>query len=445
MTDKIPSGKLSRTKLAGVTAAKVGAKHLSFLGKKAFKNSESKKEIKELHEKEIGKIVFSALAQLRGAALKVSQMLSMEADLLPESIRVELAKSCYNVKPLNRALIRKVFLEEFGVAPEKLFKTFDSNAFAAASLGQVHNATSSDGVNFAVKIQYPGIATSIKSDMKIIRSLMGTLSDLTDYLPKKDLINFVMDEIELRLTEEVDYYHEAESTKWFKENYNHKDIIVPQVINKFSGKRVLCFEKINGLHLNEWLETNPSQEQRDHFGQILFDTFWDSLCQIKRLHADPHPGNYLFMDNGKLSVLDYGCTVELNENFPDKMVEVMLAHLDDNKSSNDKRLFEAYQNIKIIPNEAKLGEYEEKYKTIFKNYQEWFIAPYLVDTYDFSKVISYPKQSRQLSKQMSSSVGGILKDQVYFDRSYVGLLSILRALKARVNCKNEYLFGPRNN
>lgn len=441
MKDKIHSGKIARTKLTGFTAAKVSAKHLSYMGKRIFQSKKSREESKELHEKEIGQMIMATLSQLRGAALKVSQMLSTEVDLLPESIRKELAKSCYNVAPLNRALVRKVFLEEFGVAPEKLFKTFDSQAFAAASLGQVHNAESSEGQELAIKIQYPGIASSIENDIKIVRKLTTTLSDLTNYLPKKDLIHFVMDEIEQRLVEEVDYYHEAESTKWFYENNDHPDVIVPKVISKFSGKRVICFDKLEGLHLNEWLENNPTQDERNHYGQILFDLFWKSIFETGRLHADPHQGNYLFMSDGKLAVLDYGCTVKLSEDFPKAMKEVLNAHLCALRNGDEKRIFEGYKALKVISDEESFDNYDNGYREIFKNFQTWFTAPYLVEEYDFSNAQSYPIQTRELTKKMSKSIDGVYRDQVYFDRSYMGLISILRTLKAKVHCRTKYL-GP---
>ena len=138
-------------------AAQSGAKHLTHLGKKAF--SSDSETLQKEHEAEIGKLLFKGLSQMRGTALKASQLLSLEADLIPEGIRQELAKSCHQVPPLNRSLIRKVFMSEFQQEPHTLFEFFNSSAFAAASLGQVHAAVF-EGDEVAVKVQYPGIQES---------------------------------------------------------------------------------------------------------------------------------------------------------------------------------------------------------------------------------------------------------------------------------------------
>ena len=163
----------------------------------------------------MGRILFAALNQLKGTALKASQLLSMELGFLPEGIRRELAKAHYQVTPLNRALVIKLLRQEFGAGPDRLFQTFEPQAFAAASLGQVHAATLADGQAVAVKLQYPGMATSIGSDLALLRTLLSAISLRSHTLPKADIVAPVMADIEHKLAEELDYLNEAEQLVWF--------------------------------------------------------------------------------------------------------------------------------------------------------------------------------------------------------------------------------------
>lgn len=437
---KIPTGKLARTTITGMTAAKVGAKHLAYLGKTAFSDKTTQQETKDLHEEEIGKILFQTLSQLRGTALKVSQMLSMQIDLFPETIRQELAKACHQVLPLNRALIRKAFLQEFQTVPETLFQQFDSKAFAAASLGQVHEAISFDGEPLAVKIQYPGIAASIDSDIKMIRGILTTLSSRTDYLPKKELIHFILDEIETRLQEEVDYNQEAENTRWFAQHLKMDWIQVPEVLPEFSSKRVLTLKKLAGLHLKEWLATNPPQEEKNHFGQLLYDFFLHSVFELKHLHADPHPGNFLFMEGGRLGLLDFGCIKHLNEDYPQKMAHLLNAHIKDYHQDNSKELLEACQALEILPQDFTVKDFQELVNPFLKPLQAWLVEPFLKESFDFSTKSPYPQHAHEEAKKTVKYLSGLHQDQVYYDRSFVGLILMLQEIGAVVRTQNPW-FG----
>ena len=193
--DTIPTSKMKRSTIAGASMAKVGVKHLTFLGKSTFTSTKNKETNKEQHEKEIGQILIATFSQLRGTALKIAQVLSMEADFFPKSIRDELLKACHQVIPLNQAHIRKVFMKDFGQSPEQIFKNFNGKAFAAASLGQVHLAESETGEPMAIKIQYPGIDITIQSDLKLMRGVLNTLQKSTSLLPPKAIIDSVLNEI----------------------------------------------------------------------------------------------------------------------------------------------------------------------------------------------------------------------------------------------------------
>jgi len=438
-TSTLATGKLARTAITGVAAAKVGLKHVAHKSRRALNRESEGVEAQHAHEVELGKLLFSALSQLRGTALKVSQMLSMEAGLLPEGVRTELAKGCYQVPPLNRAHLHKVFAREFGQQAEEVFASFEPNAFAAASLGQVHKAITHEGVPVAVKIQYPGIAASIDSDMKILRGLLRTLSATTRMLPRMPVIDLVLDEIEARLREEVDYELEAENTQWFQTAIKSFDLQIPEVLEAQSSSKILTTTRLDGQHLDEWLAGNPGQEERDHFGQLMFDHFIHSVFELGRLHADPHPGNYLFMPGWCMGLLDFGCVKTIAPSFPLSMAEVLNSLLENDKQPNSTRILRAYQIHGLLAKELTVEEYETQLMPTLQPMTDWLVAPFRKDGFDFSKRESYPDIHKLDSKVTAKYLKGMQNDQVYFDRSFFGVMHMLEKIGATVQTKNRWI------
>ncbi len=435
----VPTSKISRTAITGLTAAKVGVNHLSYMSKNLLVKRDRKEDNKIKHEKKVGKMLFSALSQLRGTALKVSQMLSMENGLFPKAVCDELAKACHHVLPLNRALIRKVFLKEFGKGPEKLYKKFNTKAFAAASLGQVHDATSLEDEKYAVKVQYPGIAYSIKSDIKLIKTLIPAVYLASTSLPKKDLMQRVIDEIEKKLNDEVDYYFEAKQTKWFYQNINIENIKVPEVIDELSTQRVLTLKKFSGLHLDEWLKTRPSEKERNHFSQLIFDLFLKTTFGLYKINADPHPGNLLFMKNGCLGVLDFGCTKKFDRKYIYNVINLLKALIKDRKLNNIENIFLAYKELSMFSDKVKIDDMEKIITPIIKPFQEWLIEPFLSERFDFSKKSPIPPFNLSESKELNQFFTGFHRDQIYFNRSYYGTMFILSKIGGTVNTTNNYI------
>ena len=231
----IPQGQLSRSAVVGATALKIGINRLhgSAMSTLGFTDAVENLDARSAQQ------LFDAMIKLRGTAVKLAQMLGMESGLLPESMQKELEKSWHQVPPLNRVLVRKVLLEEFGQPPEKVFAKFNSKAFAAASLGQVHKAQLSDGTPVAVKIQYPGIHVAMHNDLKLLRKLAVGL-------PQRKLASLSVAEIEARLLEELDYEREAQSTEWFRSNIDTDGVTVPAVFADFSTSRVLTHSDAGG-------------------------------------------------------------------------------------------------------------------------------------------------------------------------------------------------------
>ncbi|MEH6630541.1 MAG: AarF/ABC1/UbiB kinase family protein [Halopseudomonas aestusnigri] len=439
----IATKKLHRSAAIGLTATKVGLRHLGHLGRKKLTgrkvSSEKREQAQIAHEEEIGRTLFKALNQLKGTALKASQILSMEADILPEGIRKELAKACYKATPLNRALIDKVFRNEFGKGPGVIFDKFDKEAFAAASLGQVHKAQLTTGENVAVKVQYPGIAASIKSDVKMLGGLLSVVSASTDFMPAKNVIDTVLDEITIQLHREVNYFKEAESLKWFKDKVKMPKITIPSVFEEYSSERVLTMEELSGVHLDEWLKTKPRQDEKNYYGQILFDFFFHSFFELRHVHADPHPGNYLFMDEGKMGVLDFGCVREIDKDFTDKIsgyYKLLLKHHTGEPDFDRLRTY--YEDFELTKPDMVDADYRNVLQPELDRIQKWMIEPYLTDEFDFSER-AWPEMTTADTRKITPYMKEINRDLLYFDRSYRGLVLFLSKLGATVNTKNKWI------
>ncbi|MDC8758957.1 ABC1 kinase family protein [Janthinobacterium fluminis] len=433
------TGKLARTTLTSLTAARVGLSHAGHRARQLLMDEPAKAAAQRAHEEKIGRLLFSALNQLKGTALKVSQMLSMESDILPEAIRRELAKGCHQVTPLNRALVHKVFQQEFGAAPQALFAHFDPVSFAAASLGQVHHAELAGGERVAVKVQYPGIAASIGSDIAMLRGVVQTVAMMSDLLPPRALIERVMNDIESKLGEELDYEHEAGQLAWFAARLPAPQLCVPLPVASHSSKRVLTMQRLDGLHLDAWLATQPDQAQRNHYGQLLFDWFMYSVFELAHLHADPHPGNFLFMADGKLGLLDFGCTKAISPAFSGALAEVWCAALRRDEDPSGAALHRGYVALAMIAPDLPLEDFREQLLPALADMQDWQVEPFREASFDFSRKSVFPTPEWEHNKVLSRSLTGMHEELPYFDRAYMGLLHMLKRMGALVVTRNRWI------
>jgi predicted unusual protein kinase regulating ubiquinone biosynthesis (AarF/ABC1/UbiB family) len=204
---------------------------------------------------------------------------------------------------MHYSLIREVVASEFGKEPEELFASFDKEAFAAASLGQVHRARLRTGEDVAVKIQYPGIARTIDADFRNLGALLFPLRLSADW----EFVKAQFEEIRRMLNQEVDYRQEAASTRQARALFQPEDgIVVPEVYDDYSSQRVLTTGFLSGRHLGDFLATNPSQTLRDRFGSKIYQAHFHMYYDYMP-YGDPHSGNYIFLDDGRLGLIDFGC------------------------------------------------------------------------------------------------------------------------------------------
>jgi predicted unusual protein kinase regulating ubiquinone biosynthesis (AarF/ABC1/UbiB family) len=260
--------------------------------------------------------ILDSMSYLRGAAMKVGQTLANFPDIAPREIVETLEKLHYTAPPMHWSLLKEMVFNELGEEPENLFASFDKRAFAAASLGQVHAARLKTGEEVAVKIQYPGIARTIREDIRNLTLCMlpGRLS--RDWENSKEQL----EDIRVRLERETDYEQEAASLERARALFREDDgIVVPRVYRQYSTARVLTMERLPGVHLEEFLATNPSQERRNEFARKITRSWYRMLFAGRMLYIDLHPGNFLFMDDGRLGVIDFGFMLECDDTLWDLM------------------------------------------------------------------------------------------------------------------------------
>lgn len=420
--DKIPTSKIARSRVVGLTTLKIGARKLGLMAKRPFLSKHTYGEQQRVTDQLVGETLYAGLAHLRGTALKIAQLLSLESGILPESLRNELYKSHYRAPSLNRATVRRTIKAELGKYPEEIFSEFDDQAFAAASLGQVHHATDRDGRKLAVKVQYPGIATAVQSDLEIVRRLFAPFLG-TRYL------NGSLSEIEIRLQEEVNYELERDNTNWFRCNLISNEVVIPEVINNLSTSRILTTTFQEGLHILPWLESNPSQRERNHLAQSLFDFFMVSSFEHHRFHADPNPGNYLFRNDQRLVVIDFGCVKKFTSKGISNFKQVLLSHYHDDFEA----VKHSYRTLGVKNIES--GEFRRFYKEKLRPFGEWVAAPFRAGEFDFSVHKSYCDELGPILHNtiFDRQLDGLSTEGVMLDRNFYGLYRTFQEMGAKVH------------
>jgi predicted unusual protein kinase regulating ubiquinone biosynthesis (AarF/ABC1/UbiB family) len=304
----LTKGRTKRALQVGSLTTSVGSSYLWHALKRPFQSAGKKEqELLDLHLKNALRIVESS-RELRGAFMKLVQMLSMRSDIFPSEVVDILSVVQSSVPPMDYGLIRTQVKNELGKYPEQLFKRFDREAFAAASLGQVHRAKLKSGGEVVVKVQYPGVDETVEQDLKNMKALLHIFTLIArDVLRQKFDASEVYQEMEERLREELDYVHEANSIALFQRLFaDDEDIIISRVYSDFSSRRVLTMEFVDGYKFQDILAPGVEKELKDWVAIKYFQITWRQIFEFGVLHTDPHPGNYLVTYHPKLAMLDFG-------------------------------------------------------------------------------------------------------------------------------------------
>jgi predicted unusual protein kinase regulating ubiquinone biosynthesis (AarF/ABC1/UbiB family) len=265
-----------------------------------------------------------ALGEMKGAAMKLGQALSMEVDALPPELRQIAARLQSEAPPIDAREIAAIIEAELGAPPERLFAEFDAKPLAAASLGQVHAARLEDGREVVLKVQYPGIAEALESDFANLSVLMRAGRLTSKLLDGSDYVEELRREISL----ETDYLLEAQRARAFRELLaSEPDLLAPEPIAERSSSRVLCLTRVRGLTLQQFIDSNPDAEARWRVSEQLLRAVHGPFYAAARIHADPHPGNFLVTREGRLALLDFGCVKSFRADFVEAIRAFIRAEL----------------------------------------------------------------------------------------------------------------------
>ncbi|MDJ0644607.1 MAG: AarF/UbiB family protein [Flavobacteriaceae bacterium] len=422
--DKIPTGKIQRATKLVSTGAKIGVNYLKYYGDK-FTTSEE--EAKEKLNKNNAEDIYDSLKKLKGSALKVAQMLSMEKSILPRAYVEKFSLAQFSVPPLSPPLVIKTFRRYFGKHPSKLFDKFNSQSINAASIGQVHLAEKY-GKKLAVKIQYPGVAESIASDLALVKPIATKMFNIRG----KDSDKYFQ-EVENKLIEETNYELELKQSKEVTELCGHiPNLKFPNYYEELSSDRILTMDWMEGQHLSEFTNYKQDQEVLNILGQALWDFYMYQIHCIKKVHADPHPGNFLVTKKNELVALDFGCMKEVPDTFYKPYFE-----LAEKKNIEDQTYFRNKLYELEILREDDTEDEAEFFTQMFREMLMLFGQPFHKETFDFSDT-SFFNQIADLGeryskntelRKMNGNRGS--KHFIYMNRTFFGLYNLMHDLKAQ--------------
>jgi len=427
--DSIPTGKVSRATQLVKTGVKVGGNYLKYYGEKLVDSSVTKDKLNQENAADI----YDGLKNLKGSALKVAQMLSMEKNIMPKAYVEQFSLAQFSVPPLSAPLVRKTFHRYFGEYIEDLYDAFNANSVAAASIGQVHQATK-DGKKLAVKIQYPGVAGSISSDLALVKPVAMKMFNIKG----KDSDKYFK-EVEGKLLEETDYVLEVEQSIQITEACGHiPHLKFPKYYKDLSNERIITMDWMDGVHLSEFTKENTDLELANTLGQALWDFYMYQIHELRQVHADPHPGNFLVSDAGELITIDFGCIKKVPDSFYTPYFELAKPENIDNPAIFEEKLY-ALEILKEEDSEAE----KVFFSKLFHEMLSLFTQPFHQEVFDFSDTTFFGKIA-ELSdtyskdtelRKMNGNRGS--KHFLYMNRTFFGLYNLLNDLGATVQI-NQY-------
>ena len=417
--EHVPSGRLKRlSRLAYLTARTTGDLLAAQARRKLSNGATDHEDLRKAGER-----ILSTLGELKGAALKLGQALAMDPDALPEEARAVVAKLLSQApQRMDAAQVRQIVETELGKPPEELFAKFDPEPMAAASLGQVHAATLHDGREVVLKVQYPGVDKALESDLRnagvLVRgfALTGEALDGRPYY----------EELRASLMRELDYREEAAQCEAYrKAAARYPELVVPEVVHERSTAKVLCLTRLRGQLLIDFIEAKRPEEERFRIARLMLFAIWGPFYAARLVHADPHPGNFLVLPDGRLGVLDYGATKRLSTQF----VDVYRHFVDENGAGRP--------HPDVGPWLKKAGfrflsDDEEDAFEFCQRIADVVQRPILTEIYDFSEeaLIWDAKKVFRESPKIAFTIKPPV-EAILFYRSVAGLAQDLRLMKAR--------------
>ena len=420
---KPPAGGSRFMKLAGMTASVAGG-YAKGRVKRLFQSDEQAAADQQLSMERIGARIVGTLGELKGAAMKMGQMASMAADLLPKELGDALASLQKDAPPVAFSVIEAQIQAEFDQPISMLFDSFEPVPFAAASIGQVHRA-SVDGQDVIVKVQYPGVDKAVDSDMRHLK--LALLASGVLRVDKKAL-DASFSEISERMHEELDYCNESDNVRAFREYHRprHPFVVIPAVIGHRSSKRVLTLGYEPGDDLRELDALGYTREQRDLCGRNLWSALESQIFDYGTIHADPNPANFAFRKDGSVVMYDFGCVKKLAPGITDGYRKLIIQGL----AENYGQVEDALRGLGIRRNGGPSVSAD-----FYKLWRDWLALPILASNpFDFGSASFEQEVLTKLAPAVLKNLGAFQpsRELVFFNRTLVGHYATLRKLRARV-------------
>ncbi len=421
--DQIPITKIQRATKIVKTGAKVGVNYIKYYGNRITQEEEeAKKTLNNANADDI----YDGLKNLKGSALKVAQMLSMEKSIMPAAYVEKFSLSQFSVPPLSPALVNKTFRKYFGKSAHEIFDKFDATSINAASIGQVHQAEK-EGKKIAVKIQYPGVAGSISSDLSLIKPIAVRMFNIKG----KDSDKYFK-EVEEKLIDETNYILELDQSIEIAKACKHiPNMKFPEYYKEYSTDRIISMEWMNGLHLTEFAAQNSDPMLANKIGQALWDFYMYQIHVLRKMHADPHPGNFLVSKEEELIALDFGCMKSLPDEFYYPYFTLSEKENINNRILFEKKLYE----LEILRSDDSKKELDF-FKEVFYDLLSLFTQPFHADYFDFSNktffdaLSNMAKEFAQKTELRKYNGNRGSKHFIYVNRTFFGLYNLMHTLKA---------------
>ena len=422
----VPTGRLKRAWKLGSMSARVTASSLmSKVGNKILPGDADKKEeaLKRAFEKNAARAV-EALGQLKGASMKIGQLLSADPEMLPDEFSSVLSSLQRDAPPMTYVTVKDQIETALDRPLETVFSYFDPEPIGSASLGQVHRARLEDGTDVAVKVQYPGVADSFESDLKTLKSLMIYARAVVE----KEKLHAYLQEIRRIMTDELDYTNEAENLARFQDILaDRQGVSSPKPYPQWTRSTVLVMEFMEGEKLDDALEKMEPGPRRDELLLRWVSLFSWMFHEQLELHADPHPGNFLIGEEDELILLDFGCVKKFDPSFSDGLLDVLDAvWQDDHRRAMAKLLDLGFGNSKM--------DAEDFDEELLAQYHQILLAPF-VDNVPFDFADWSPARDGKMFMLRHPS---FLKFTVPSEAlAYLRVLSGIKGLLAKMDARLE--------
>jgi len=428
--DYIPTSKIQRATKLVQTGAKVGVNYLKYYGEKMVNSELNRDKLNENNAEDI----YDGLKSLKGSALKVAQMLSMDKSFLPQAYVEKFSLSQFSVPPLSAPLVLKTFKTNLGKSPYEIFDEFNPNSVNAASIGQVHKAVK-NGKNLAVKIQYPGVANSISSDLALVKPIAIRMFNLQG----KDSDKY-FNEVEDKLIEETNYLLELKQSQEVVAACNKiENLVFPEYYPEYSTEKIITMDWMSGIHLSEFAAVNKDSEIGNKVGQALWDFYMFQIHILRKVHADPHPGNFMVNEENQLIALDFGCMKAIPNDFYTPYFQL----IDKNIINNPKLFSDKLYELEILRVDDS-NEEVEYFTSMFYDLLSLFTKPFQTENFDFSDDEFFENIAKlgerfandTTLRKMNGNRGS--KHFIYMNRTFFGLYNLLYDLKAKI-VVNQFL------